>query len=319
MLPVPANTNVPVSQNDLAVRLARHAEQARGAFSAATERAIRADSAIYSAWCVDAGVEPLPAVPDTVAAFLDAQAALGKAPATIRRYLASVAHLHRAAGLPSPTTTEPVKLAMRRIARAKGTRQRQAQGINRREIELMIKHARPGNAGLRDVALVMALRDALLRRSEAVALDVADLKVADDGSGTVLVRRSKTDQTGAGAVRWISPRTVQAMKAWMDAAAIQTGAIFRAVHRSGFVGDRLDGGEVARILKAMAYRAGLDASAISGHSLRVGTAQDLVAAGAELPAVMQAGGWKSAAMPARYAEHLVAGRGAVARCIYGQS
>ena len=42
-------------------------------------------------------------------------------------------------------------------------------------------------------------------------------------------------------------------------------------------------------------------------------AQDLVANGNDLPAVMQAGRWKTPAMPARYAERLLAGRGAVAR------
>ncbi len=75
----------------------------------------------------------------------------------------------------------------------------------------------------------------------------------------------------------------------------------------------LAGGEVPRILKRLVKRAGLEPGAISGHSLRVGMAQDLVASGADLPAVMQAGRWKSPTMPARYAERLLAGRGAVAR------
>jgi len=67
----------------------------------------------------------------------------------------------------------------------------------------------------------------------------------------------------------------------------------------------------------MAERAGIDATLISGHSARVGMAQDLVAHGAELAAVMQAGRWKSPTMPARYAERLSAGRGAVAQ-YYGK-
>ncbi len=75
----------------------------------------------------------------------------------------------------------------------------------------------------------------------------------------------------------------------------------------------LAGGEVPRILKRLAERAGLEPSGISGHSLWVGMAQDLVASGADLPAVMQAGRWKSPTMPARYAERLLAGRGAVVR------
>lgn len=75
----------------------------------------------------------------------------------------------------------------------------------------------------------------------------------------------------------------------------------------------LAGGQVSRILKRLAQQAGLEPSTISGHSVRVGMAQDLVANGADLPAVMQAGRWATPAMPARYAERLLARRGAVAR------
>jgi hypothetical protein len=75
---------------------------------------------------------------------------------------------------------------------------------------------------------------------------------------------------------------------------------------------------VPRILKGLAARAGIEAGRISGHSCRVGMAQDLVAAGAELPAVMQAGRWKSPTMPARYAEKVLPRRGAVARFYEGR-
>lgn len=299
-----------------ATALAVYAVQARGAFSSNTERAVLSDTRIFSKWCADTGHLEMPASPETVAAFLDAQASKGKSIATLRRYVASIAHKHRAARAESPTKAEAVRLALKRLQRAQGTRQRQAQGITRRDAETLLQAARDGAAGLRDVALLLVMRDALLRRSEVVALDVADLATGEDGAGTVRIRRSKTDQEGHGAVQWLSPGTVAAVRAWLTAAGIEAGAIFRAVHRNGFIGDRLAAGEVARILKAMATRAGLDPATISGHSARVGMAQDLVAAGAELPAVMQAGRWKSAAMPARYAEHLTAARGAVAK-LYG--
>ena len=51
----------------------------------------------------------------------------------------------------------------------------------------------------------------------------------------------------------------------------------------------------------------------SAHSPRVGMAQDLSAAGAELPELMTAGRWDSPTMPARYTEAQAAGRGAVAQ------
>ena len=89
------------------------------------------------------------------------------------------------------------------------------------------------------------------------------------------------------------------------------------MNKAGAVGAQLAASEVPRILKRLAVQAGLDPSGVSGHSCRVGMAQDLVAAGEELAGVMQAGRWRSPTMPARYAEKLEAGRGAVAR-FYGK-
>jgi hypothetical protein len=72
----------------------------------------------------------------------------------------------------------------------------------------------------------------------------------------------------------------------------------------------------ASVLRRFAERANLESGRlerVSGHSLRVGMAQDLIASGADLPGVMQAGRWRTAAMPALYGRKLLAGRGAVAR------
>ena len=162
------------------------------------------------------------------------------------------------------------------------------------------------------------MRDLLARRSEAVALELADVTGSRDGSATVLIRRSKTDQSGQGETRWLAPATVERLRAWLAASGIHEGPIFRAVNKAGGTGGPLTGGEVPRILKRLAALApGLDPAAVSGHSCRVGMAQDLVAAGEELAGVMQAGRWRSPMMPARYAEKLEAGRGAVAR-FYGK-
>ncbi len=211
-----------------------------------------------------------------------------------------------------------MRLALQRMARSLGTRQRQAAPLGRTEIAQIFDAIGVTPVECRDVALLLTMRDMLARRSEVVALDVADLAFAPDGTATVLIRRSKTDQAGAGAVCWLGPQTVRELRRWLEAAGIVAGPIFRPVTRAGVVGATgLDGSEVPRILKRLAKRAGLEASAISGHSARVGMAQDLVARGADLPAVMQAGRWKSPTMPARYAERLLAGRGAVAG-YYGQ-
>jgi integrase len=169
---------------------------------------------------------------------------------------------------------------------------------------------------LRDIAMLRVARDLLARRSELVALTVADIQASevDDGSGAALIRRSKTDQEGEGAVGYLSPRTMGALRAWLDAAVITHGPLFRSVNRHGRVGTRpLGPDDVARRFKRLAALAGLDPARVSGHSARVGMAQDLVSAGFGLPEILQAGRWKTATMVARYARAQAARHGAVAR------
>jgi hypothetical protein len=90
------------------------------------------------------------------------------------------------------------------------------------------------------------------------------------------------------------------------------------VNRKGELGQQLDAGEVPQVFRRMAKAAGIKTVGVSGHSTRVGAAQDMIALGLELPEIMQAGGWKSPAMPARYGERLLARRGAAAKLAQAQ-
>lgn len=301
----------------LVERLEAYARQAAGAYAANTVRAIRADLRVWQAWCATVGAMTLPANSAHVAAFIDAMAET-KVPATVRRYLASLAFVHRAADLPDPTRDQAVRLASRRMARARGTRQRQAAPLAERHVQRIAGSCSDETLiDLRDRALLLTASDLLARAAELVALDVDDIARAADGSGTALIRRSKTDQEGQGSVGYLSPEAMAALDAWSTRAGLTDGAgdspVFRAVSRHGRVGRALHPDMVARIFRKLAARARLDPTGISGHSCRVGTAQDLVALGVDLPAVMQAGRWKTPTMPARYAEHLLPARGAVAQ------
>ena len=115
----------------VADRLAKFVRAARGAFSANTERAVRSDLAIDGAWCAARGERALPAAPETVAAFVDAMAEK-KAPATVRRYVSSIAVAHRAVGRSGTLESPLVDLALKRMHRRKGRRQGQAQGLTGR-------------------------------------------------------------------------------------------------------------------------------------------------------------------------------------------
>lgn len=299
----------------IAERLDAHARHARGALAPETERALRKASAAFTAWAAAEGAHPLPCPPVDVARYVDALTARGVKPATIRQAAWAIATMHRAAGLPDPMREEEVRLALKRMARTLGTRQRQAAPVGEEDVRVLLRVVGPSPTlrAQRDVALLLVMRDLMARRSEAVALDVEDLTRSPDGSATALIRRSKTDQAGEGEVLWLSPRTMTHVTRWLEDAGVTEGAIFRAINKAGRVGRRLAPGAVPPIVKALAAVAGLDPAVFSGHSARVGMTQDLAASGAELPAIMQAGRWKSPTMPARYAERALASRGAVAQ------
>ena len=260
---------------------------------------------------------PLPAQAEAVASYVDhLTESPGRKAYGIRQATWAIGAMHRLAQLSDPTKAEPVRLALKRMARQLGTRQQQAAPIGHDEVRRIIEAAGTKVSDLRNVALVLVMRDLLARRSEVVELDVADIAHDSDGSGTAMIRRSKTDQTGEGAELYPSPRTIIHLRTWLETAGITKGAIFRTVNKGGRVGDRIESYEVARIVKRLAEQAGLPPETVarmSGHSCRVGMAQDLVAAGSDMAGVMQAGRWKSPLMPARYSSRLQAKRGAVAR------
>ena len=299
----------------LAEQLGRFVRAASGAFSSNTERALKSDLAIYAAWCAEHGMTALPATPETVAAFVDAKAEV-RAPATVRRYVTSLVIAHRALGLEKTLKSPPVQLALKRMHRKKGRRQDQATGLTWPLRQRLVEAAGDRLIDDRNRALLAVAYDAMLRRAELVSLQVVDLLEEVRGDGSLLIRRSKTDGEGRGEIAWVAPDTVRLVYAWLDRAGIADGRLFRSVGKGGRIGERLHPCQVPRIFKAMAREAGLPDAVVgglSGHSVRVGAAQDMVAAGIELPAILHAGRWKSTAMVNRYGERLLARRSGAAQ------
>ena len=294
-------------------------EAAEGAFSANTRRALKSDLRIYSAWCAEERRQALPATPDTIAAFVDAMAAT-RAPATVRRYVASIAAVHRAIGSPEAPKSPEVKLALKRMHRDRGRRQHQAPGLTWPLRQRLVEAAGDRPIDVRNRALLAVAYDTMLRRSELAALRVCDLAVDRTGAATVLVRDSKTDAEGEGAVLYIAPDSLALVAEWLELSGVRDGQLFRSLSR-GELGEALDPSQIPRIYKAMARRAGVEADLagrLSGHSTRVGAAQDMVAHGIELPAIQQAGRWKSTGMVNRYGERLLAQRGGAAQLAHMQ-
>ena len=290
------------------------AASARGALSGNTERAMRSDLAIYTAWCNERGLPALPGSAETIAAFVDAMAKL-RAPATVRRYVASIAAAHRALGLGKTAKAEPVRRALQRMHRRKGRRQDQAKGLTGALRERLLDATGEGPIDARNRALLAVAYDTLLRRGELVALQVSDIVEEVDGAATVLVRRSKADPEGRGATVYLARDSVALVREWLERSGVAQGRLFRSLAR-GAVGEGLDASQVPRIFKAMAERAGLPVEVvgrISGHSTRVGAAQDMVAGGIGMAAILHAGRWKTPAMVNRYGEGLLARRSGAAQ------
>jgi site-specific recombinase XerD len=99
---------------------------AEGAYSPNTLRAQKADGAIFQEFCERRGEVFLPADPKTIRAFIDDRVQAGKKPATIKRYVATIARAHVAAALLNPCSSEAVRLGLKKMGRETSARQDQA-------------------------------------------------------------------------------------------------------------------------------------------------------------------------------------------------
>ena len=270
-----------------------------------TLRGYQSDWREFCAWCEGHGVGPLPAAPETVAAYI-AECARHLKPGSIQRRLNAIAEAHKAAGLDSPTAAGMVKNTMKGIRRIRGTAPVQKSPTLTDDIRAMVDAADAGLIGIRDRALILLGFAGAFRRSELVALDVTDCAFGKDGL-TVTLRRSKTDQTGEGRKIGIpygsNPETcpVRTVQAWLELAAISSGPLFRSINRHGQVQPgRLSPIDVARVVKKLALRAGLAAAKYAGHSLRAGHATSAAIAGASERSIMNQTGHRSVQMVRRY-------------------
>jgi site-specific recombinase XerD len=276
--------------------IAAAVDLAKAEKAASTRKAYGTDFRIFREWCDARGVPSLPAAPETVAAYLAAHASTSKA-STLGRRIAAIRYAHRLAGHAIPTDAEGVKATMRGIRRTYGSaRVRKAHAVAGKMLG-MVATAPDKLAGLRDRALLLVGFGGALRRSELVALDVADIQETETGL-LVTIRGSKTDQERAGATVAIARGDVacpaKALQEWLDAAGIEAGPIFRPIDKGGTVRDsRLTDRSVANIVKAYAKRAGFDASTFSGHSLRAGFLTSAAGKGASIFKMMDVSRHKS--------------------------
>jgi len=328
--------DLPVELDELVEQLADLLEHAT---SAGTRRAYAADWADFTDWAGRHRLVALPAEPRTVALYVTAQQSRLR-PATLLRRRSAIAVVHRGAGQPSPTGSELVRRAVAGLRRKHGARPagktalvtaplsaicvrlhalendagqlaaaaaalQQTAGASqqRRHLDQRLRAAQAtALRGRRDRALLLLGYAAALRRSELVALDVADLVETEHGL-QVFVARSKTDQTGLGEFVGVAhghpPDSctitcpVRAWAGWRNALAGELEVLgeplhplapaFRPLTRHGQLGapgrpdahGRLTGQSVALIVKAavalLADPLAHPPERYAGHSLAPGS------------------------------------------------
>lgn len=271
----------------------------------ATYRAYTTAWREFVAFCQANGYNSLPASPDAVVDFLTRLAEAGQKVSTLQLKLAAISFTHEAARVSNPVKTPVVRTTMAGIRRTLGAYQHGKAPLLLSQLHTLVTHLGSDLRGARDKALILVGWAGAFRRSELVALQVSDLRF-DDGCLRVLVRRSKTDQEGVGVVKAI-PATgdsdlcpVAALRAWLDVADIRSGPVFRSIDRWGHVHGGLTVQEVARIVKRMAERAGLDPRQFAGHSLRAGFVTQAATNGAAEWQIQEVTGHRSTQVLRRY-------------------
>jgi integrase len=277
----------------------------RASKAESTIHGYQADWRNFCGWCDSHDVNPFPASAETVASYI-AECAGRLKVGTIQRRLNAIAEAHKAVGLDSPTHHPMVVNTMKGIRRTKGTAPEQKTPTLTDDIRAMVEATDAGVIGTRDRALMLLGFAGAFRRSELVGLDVEDCIFGKDGL-TVTLRRSKTDQDGAGRKIGIpygsNPETcpVRTVQTWMEMAGITSGLLFRSITRHGKVrAGSLSGIDVSRVVKKLAERAGLDPARYGGHSLRAGHATAAAIAGATERSIMKQTGHRSVQMVRRY-------------------
>jgi integrase len=271
-----------------------------------TKRTYRIAWRDFSNWCVASGLTALPAAPETVALYLASKADTLK-PATLGHRLAAISKAHSSAGYESPASMRhaAVSEVLKGIRRTKGVAQDRKAPLLAAQLIRALATMRTDLLGLRDRALLLVGFSGAFRRSELVALDVSDVQISEDGL-TVTLRRSKTDQEGTGRKigipRGSSAETcpLRALQAWLAAANIAEGPLFRSVNRHGRIGERLSAKRVATVVKQAAAAVSLDAKSFAGHSLRAGLVTSAAIAGRSDRSIMNTTGHRSVAMVQRY-------------------
>src|SRR6056297_378792 len=226
-----------------------------GAYAPSTLKSYRADIAVFDDWCRAHGLAPFPATIETVCEFLEDQGRVRHA-STVCRRLYAVRKMHRLLRMPDPTHDEEVNLSLRRVRRAGYSRPVQAKALTRDYLDRFIAAQPDTPWGLRNGAMLSLGYELLTRRSELIALRTEDIEIREDGTLQLIVRRSKSDQFGAGRLAFTSRATAERIEKWLAWRGPHITPLFCPIYQSTPIDRDLSTTTVKRVIKGGAERAG---------------------------------------------------------------
>ncbi|MFV7762526.1 MULTISPECIES: tyrosine-type recombinase/integrase [Shewanella] len=273
----------------------------------------------FESWCDDHGQIPLPAQPAAVAAYIEAVKGQVKN-ATLGMYRWAISSIHQALGLPDPTSSDLVKRKFeaakkyRVINRLESSNQASALRLH----HLLALQEAWGNSDdlreLRDVCAITLAFEGMLRESELAAILVSDLYLSDDGSPLLRVPFTKTDKSGDPTIKALCPNTWTLLQRYIDNAGLpENGLLFTGIHHKTqrpmvqtkpLTGKTIDA-IFQRVHAYLKAQMPVPKKVWSGHSGRVGAAQDMLAKGYSIAQAQQAGCWKSPLMVLRYGQDIM--------------
>ena len=258
-----------------------------------TLRAYQSDFRDFTAFCMKNGLSSIPTQPKILAIYITHLSKTSKF-STLKRRIASISVIHRLKGHYLDTKHPIIMENLHGIKRSLGSRQKAKKPILINDLKLIIKAI--DKKKIRDKALILIGFAGGFRRSELVNIDYQDVEFVPEGV-KILIKRSKTDQSGEGNIKAIPYLDNQefcpviALKNFINVKFenLKDGKIFNLSDKS-----------VALIIKRYAEKAGLDSTKYAGHSLRSGFATTAAEFGAEERNIMAMTGHKTTQMVRRY-------------------
>ena len=257
-----------------------------------TLRAYQSDFRDFSLFCSKNGFSSMPTQPKIIALYITHLSKSSKF-STLKRRIASISVLHKLKGHYLDTKHPIIMENLHGIKRTLGSRQKAKKPILINDLKLIIKAI--DKEKVRDKALILIGFSGGFRRSELVNIFYDDIEFVTEGV-KILIKRSKTDQSGEGSIKAIPYFDNQefcpviALKNYVSVKFRDEdeGRVFKISDKS-----------VALIIKKYAKKAGLDASKYAGHSLRSGFATTAAEFGAEERNIMAMTGHKTTQMVRR--------------------